>query len=208
MRNISIIIVLLYTFAEALSAQNTDALDTLYSKMTSSEVTMEYAYTLTSGSGVRTIGDGCVSVQGNAYVMKGNGLELYCDGKTVWVIDPEGKEVVIETPAQGEEAYMDNPALLFVNMDKAFLIDGSKRNGSTVSYVLSSKVESGIRTAAVTLEDSGEAPVIKSAVFSLADGSSLDIKIKSMTFSEKKPLTSFFYDISRLDSSWLVTDLR
>lgn len=208
MRKTSIVILLMCLLAEASSAQNSVALDALYARMTSSATSMQYTYSLLPSSGVKLSGEGSVMVQDSAYVMKGNGMELYCDGKTVWIVDTEGKEVMIESPAEGDEAYLDNPALLFVNMDKVFRVDGSKRNGSILSYVLSSKVESGVRTASVSIDDSGRTPVMISASFSLSDGSSLDIKIKSMTFSEKKPLTSFFYDISSLNSSWLITDLR
>ena len=86
-------------------------------------------------------------------------------------------------------------------------VDGVKADGSINTYVLSPKVSCGIKTATLSINASGE-PVITSAVFALADGSGLDIKIKSMTFSDKKPLTSFCFDVSVLDSSWLITDIR
>jgi hypothetical protein len=68
-------------------------------------------------------------------------------------------------------------------------------------------VACGIKAATLSVT-SDPSPVISSAHFILSDGAEMDIKIKSMTFSEKKPLTSFFYDISGLDSSWVITDLR
>ena len=208
MKKISIITVLLCLSAGVLSAQGTGSLSSLYEKMTSSATSMDYSYSLLPSSGMKMTGDGSVTVQGNAYVMDANGLEMYCDGRTVWVVDLEGKEILMETPAEGENAYLDNPALLFVNMDEVFRIDGFRENGNAVTYLLSSKVESGVRTASITLDGSRNDPVITSATFYLSDDSRLDIKIKSMTFSQKKPLTSFFYDISNLDSSWLITDLR
>ena len=125
----------------------------------------------------------------------------------MWIIDPEGKEVIIQSASEGEQAYMDNPALLFVDMPKVFKVDSVRRQGSISTYAMSPAVVCGIRTAVIDVTF-GASPVMTSAHFTLSDGGDLDIKIKSMTFSEKKPLTSFFYDVSGLDSSWLITDLR
>jgi outer membrane lipoprotein-sorting protein len=167
---------------------------------------MDYSFTMNS-SDVKVVGNGSVKVQDSAYSMTGNGLQIICDGKTVWIIDAESKEVMIESPSQGDEAYMDNPALLFVNLSDAFSVDGVKKNGSVSTYVMSPMVACGIKAATLSVT-SDPSPAISSAHFILSDGAEMDIKIKSMTFSEKKPLTSFFYDISGLDSSWVITDLR
>lgn len=198
--------VLLYSLTGALYAQNDAVLKSLYQKMSASAVSMDYSYVLKS-SGFKTVGNGTVTVQDSAYVMNGSGLQICCDGKTVWTVDQDGKEVLIESPAEGAQSYMDNPALLFVNLSDTFTVDGVKADGSINTYVLSPKVSCGIKTATLSINASGE-PVITSAVFALADGSGLDIKIKSMTFSDKKPLTSFCFDVSVLDSSWLITDIR
>ena len=199
-------IVLLHSLAGALNAQGNAVLNSLYSKMSASCVSMDFSFTMNS-SDVKVVGNGSVMVQDSAYSMTGNGLQIICDGKTVWIIDAESKEVMIESPSQGDEAYMDNPALLFVNLSDAFSVDGVKKNGSVSTYVMSPMVSCGI-TAATLSVTSDPSPVISSAHFILSDGAEMDIKIKSMTFSEKKPLTSFFYDISGLDSSWVITDLR
>jgi outer membrane lipoprotein-sorting protein len=207
MRKISILmIVLLHSLAGALHAQGNAVLNSLYSKMSASCVSMDYSFTMNS-SDVKVVGNGSVMVQDSAYSMTGNGLQIICDGKTVWIIDAESKEVMIESPSQGDEAYMDNPALLFVNLSDAFSVDGVKKNGSVSTYVMSPMVSCGIKAATLSVT-SDPSPAISSAHFILSDGAEMDIKIKSMTFSEKKPLTSFFYDISGLDSSWVITDLR
>ena len=39
---------------------------------------------------------GTLILEGNCYFAKGNGIEIYCDGKTRWTVDPEEKEVYIE----------------------------------------------------------------------------------------------------------------
>lgn len=207
MKRISIfLVVLLYSVTGALYAQNNSVLNTLYQNFDTSSVTIEFSYTL-EVSDVNSTGNGTVTYQDGAYLMKGNGLQINCDRTTVWIIDQAGKEVIIETPAQGEQSYLDNPALLLVNLPEVFSVDNVTTSGSFHTYSLSPKVECGVKSAAVTIK-SQTVPDLSSAVFVLSDGGRLDIKIKSMTFSEKKPLTSFYFDVSLLDSSWLITDLR
>ncbi len=45
---------------------------------------------------------GTLLVQGTCYQAKGNGMEIYCDGKTRWTVDPAAREVYVE-PAGGIE---------------------------------------------------------------------------------------------------------
>ena len=145
MRKISILmIVLLHSLAGALHAQGNAVLNSLYSKMSASCVSMDYSFTMNS-SDVKVVGNGSVMVQDSAYSMTGNGLQIICDGKTVGIIDAESKEVMIESPSQGDEAYMDNPALLFVNLSDAFSVDGVKKNDNVSTYVMSPMVACGIK---------------------------------------------------------------
>ena len=111
---------LLLFWAGALSAQDTKLLDKLYSDMSSSCVEMTYTYE-TEVSGVKAVGEGKLDVQGDMWTMTGNGIQMWCDGKTLWVADPSLKEVVIE-PASGEDdgAILTNPASLFVRMQELF----------------------------------------------------------------------------------------
>ena len=197
---------LLHSFAGALRAQDDAVLQSLYARMADSCVSMDYSYVMHT-SDVKTAGEGSLMLQDSNYVMRGNGLQINCEGNLMWIIDPEGKEVIIQSASEGEQAYMDNPALLFVDMPEVFKVSTVKRSGTVNTYCLSPAVACGIKTALIDVI-SGISPVMTSAHFSLSEGGELDIKIKSMTFSEKKPLTSFFYDVSGLDPSWLTTDLR
>ena len=90
-----IFMALLLFWAGALSAQDTKLLDKLYSDMSSSCVEMTYTYE-TEVSGVKAVGEGKLDVQGDMWTMTGNGIQMWCDGKTLWVADPSLKEVVIE----------------------------------------------------------------------------------------------------------------
>lgn len=48
---------------------------------------------------------GTILLQDDCYCMKGNGLEIYCNGGTRWTLDREAKEAYIE-PANGMEEIM------------------------------------------------------------------------------------------------------
>ena len=55
----------------------------------------EYAYRLSSGN-TEMSGSGSVIFQGDAFVMKGDGLEVYCDGTDRWTVDRNAREAVAE----------------------------------------------------------------------------------------------------------------
>jgi hypothetical protein len=59
-------------------------------------------------SQTRVQGEAEVMLQGNAYMMRGNGIEVYCDGTKVWTVDPSLKEVYVEQVGNaGVNAFLD-----------------------------------------------------------------------------------------------------
>ena len=79
-------------------------------------VCYEFSTTL---SGFKTTGDGVLEIQGNAYHMKGNGIEIYCDGTSTWMIDEFAMEVVIESADSKDAGLLANPILLLMNLEEA-----------------------------------------------------------------------------------------
>lgn len=205
MKRIIISTLILCGLCVAAAAQGTTSLEQLCAKMSDKASALNYSYTL-SMSGVKTVGEGTVTTQDNAYVLKGNGMNIYCNGSTLWVMDVAGKEILIDSVAQGADAYLSNPVLLLANLNKIFSISSPITSGGNQLYKLTPKQECGIATGTVTVTMSN--PVFTSGSFKTSDGGQLDVKIKSMTFSEKKPLTFYVLDLSRFDSSWMITDLR
>ena len=189
-------------------AQDTSALKQLCAKMTENSATLNYSYTL-SLSGVKTVGDGVLYVQDQSYVMQGNGLKIYCNGSTVWLVDEAGKEVIIESVSQEANSYLSNPVLLLANIEAIFSVSAPTSSGSSLTYKLTPKCDCGIASGAVTLSAAGGSSyVFSSGTFKMSDGGQFGVKIKSMTFSSKKPLTFYNLDLSTFDSSWMITDLR
>ena len=60
----------------ATAAQGTSVLEQLCAKLTGSAAVMDYSYSLTM-SGVKSVGDGVLTVQDKSYVMQGNGIKIY-----------------------------------------------------------------------------------------------------------------------------------
>ena len=66
-----------------------------------SRISLRYTCTVTQDTPVKL--SGTLLVQGECYQAKGNGMEIYCDGQTRWTVDPEAKEVYVETSGGLEE---------------------------------------------------------------------------------------------------------
>ena len=198
---------LLLLLAGALSAQNIALLDKLYSDMSSSCVEMTYTYE-TEVSGVKAVGEGKLDVQREMWTMTGNGVQMWCDGKTLWVADPSLKEVVIE-PASGEDggAILTNPASLFVRMQELFNLTRSveSSDGKSVTFFMSPKTSGNMAFCNVELSKADAS--ILSGVFAFNDGSDVHVKVSSMSLSPKRETEAFRPQI-KFDSSWIVTDMR
>ena len=75
-------------------------LDAVAAHLRTDRISLNYAFTIAEPAPVQL--SGTLLAQGECYRAIGNGMEIYCDGKTRWTVDPESKEVYIET-AEGIE---------------------------------------------------------------------------------------------------------
>ena len=108
--------------------QQPSVFDTLRQKASEGCVSVDYEFSLTL-SGVRTVGEGTVEIQGDAYHMNGNGVEIYCDGKSTWLIDEVAEEVVIESADSRDAGLLANPILLLMNLEDSgisYEVNGQK----------------------------------------------------------------------------------
>ena len=132
-----------FCLAAAAMAQNA-TIDELRKLVETNRVTADYSFLMQE----KISCSGTITVQQPCFKVVGNGLEIYCDGKSRWTVDREAKEVYIEYSESPEE-YM------------AYLPDVS------------------------------------------------DLKVTVVKTSPlSDDLKPFFFDVSRLDSSWVITDLR
>ena len=140
--------------------------------------------------------------------VEGNGVQMYCDSASTWVIDPSSKEVVIE-PASSDpsETVITNPALMLSMVHSLFTITESlpTEDGKAVAYVLSPKGESAIDYLNLEILKAGAA--VRNAWVVFDDGTLIKIEVSSMKLTPKVS-DGMFRPQTVFDSSWIVTDLR
>lgn len=179
-------------------------LESLREMFADSAVCIECDYS-TEVQNTKVVGHSEIIVQKDMYSMHGNGLEIYCDGKTMWTIDDSAKEVIIEPCDAADRNYMANPVLILADLDKLFKVRSSRAlEAGKVSYSLDAVTQCGVAEADVVLTGNG---AVSKAQFVMDDGSVLSVQVASMKKTEEKQ-ASFFSPDCRFDSDWIVTDLR
>ena len=142
-------------------------------------VQFHYTYSLAKdGKPMTQVTDGDVTVEDNAFLLSGLGLEVRSDGTTRWSIDREAEEVLIEKVEK--EDLFTNPAL-FISSYKGYMdkirVNASSSNSLDVTLVLDEET---------------------SARFVL----------KGIVFEPKQGKSDFTLDVKSLPDSYLITDLR
>ena len=167
-------IALIFT-ALPMAAQNIPLLD----KVPGHRVTFDYTYGYVSGGKTYdNVASGKMIVQGNAYLLKGDGLEVYSDGKVRWTLDRSAKEAMID--AVSGEDITSNPAAIvssYKEFGKALKVNASTSDSLDIS---------------LTGEDGQVSRFRLTRIKFLPEGASSDFTIAR----------------SSLGSDWVITDLR
>lgn len=183
-----------------LFARDTEAFDAIYARMSSSCVSMSYSFVYQDRT--KVVGEGSLVSQGAAFRMQGNGLEVWCDGSTVWTLDKEAMEMVIDNVSD-EALDQGNPARLFTGLKDNFSISETVASGDSMTYVLTPLKDMEIKSCIVKIADGR----LQSGVFDL-NGKTLTIIVSAMSFGPLQPLSAFAFDPSVLSSDYIITDLR
>lgn len=86
----------------------------LLDKVQGHRVTFHYTYSLSQkGSGFSPVTDGNVTVEDNAYILQGLGMEVVSDGTTRWTLDRDAREALVEKVEK--EDLFTNPALFIAS---------------------------------------------------------------------------------------------
>lgn len=151
----------------------------LLDKVPGHRVTFHYTYSLSkNGADFSPVTDGEVTLEDNAYILEGLGLEVISDGNTRWSLDRAAKELVIELVEK--EDLFTNPALFVVNYKQ--YMDKMEVNASGAAYLdVTLNLDADTRTR-----------------FLLTD----------IVFMEPKGKSDFSMDEKSLSSDYIVTDLR
>ena len=175
-------------------------------EVSESSVTFTYSYSIID-RGTEVTGNGTVEMQGEAYIMSGDGLEIYCDGKTRWTVDRQSLEVVIESYDPETPDYTVNPAVLVGHFDRMFHVKSVSCTDTGFDYVLvPESAGTGISEMKISLASDGKR--LLSAGFRTENGTVADFTIPSFSFSPVSDSGRFSFDTSSLDGSYVVTDLR
>lgn len=95
MKRVLIILASMLSFS-LFSFGQTEKVDALLPLLESNRIVLDYDCIITGDNGVPVTYKGTLTAQEGCYTLKGNGVEIYCDGGTRWTVDPKSKEVYIE----------------------------------------------------------------------------------------------------------------
>ena len=126
------------------AAQKTQhaALDRLRAAISDSCLDLKCTYTMYV-SDTRVQGKADVVLQRNAYTMRGDGFEVYCDGTKVWTVDCSLKEVYVETIDSEDVNALLNPVSADIQFD-------SEGNPVSASFVMQDGLKVDIRIISAT----------------------------------------------------------
>lgn len=212
----TIIIVLALLASCFWAGAKSKTLERFIGKVSSSLVSFDYSFSMRSSSSkAKMTGEGTVRIQGNAFMLEGNGLEVWCDGSERWTVDRVAEEALVEDVDDSGDSYATNPALMITAVDSAFneissgasRFQGKAADVSVLSPVVKGKYSMDISGLKLFFK-SGTSDLIGAEV-KLNDGSVSEFVIKNLVFSDPlETRKSFRFDEKTLDDSYVVTDLR
>ena len=208
MKRLTALSVALLSVWQVLSAQVSDVYAAFVGNI--SDARLCFSYSFTGGFETKVTGKGEATVQDDCFLLDGNGLRIYCDGKTASTLDPAAKEVIIESLEEDSGNYI-NPAQLLGTVDKVFRC----KSQTPVSYAGHNAVKvileprrNPSEVSRITLYLSRDGKAAYGLSMSESDGSSTDFFIPSFKILPRGPVSDFRLDTSSLGSGYIITDLR
>lgn len=171
-------------------------------------VNVSYSYKIISSTNIK--GSGTLRLQDDAFYMNGDGLEIWCDGKTRWTLDRAAEEMAVESVSESESgAAAVDPALVLTSLDTHFNVVSSSSEADGLTKVRFSPLSGALEISSLTAWfKSAKLPVLSKADVVMEDGTVLEFVFTSMTYSEKVPVSEFSFDMKNASKSWIITDLR
>lgn len=195
----------LFLFVFCLNALGTaaqvphDAVADFISRMDASRVSFDYEY-VADGANVPVVGSGHIILQDGAWLLEGDGLRIWCDGKERWTVDVAAGEVVVENVSANDEVM---PITLISSLPDIFCWNRI----SDFRYELHPK--SGIDTdfaSIVLLFDKSFLP--SGAEMSTKNGGKISFSLSAIEFAPESSLAPIAISESSFDSSYFITDMR
>ncbi len=191
--------------------QSSGILDRFIAELSSSSAAFDYEYVLDNAK-VKMTGSGNVVLQGSSFIMKGDGLEVYCDGSVKWTIDRNASEAVAESFDREHPDYLANPALIVGDVSRVFSVvsENSSSFGGKSVIALHLAPLPGLKgiSSAVLYLSGAETPVPAGLEMKMDDGIILTLTVTSFALTSRTDSSSFSFDGKTLPSDFIVTDLR
>ena len=136
----------------------------------------------------------CLTVSGS-FIMKGDGLEVYCDGSVKWTIDRNASEAVAESFDREHPDYLANPALIVGDVSRVFSVvseNSSSFGGKSVTalHLVPQPGLKGISSAVLYLSGA-ESPVPAGLEMKMDDGIILTLTVTSFALTSRTDSSSF-----------------
>lgn len=198
-------------YGDSMPQQSPGILDRFIAELASSSAIFDYEYVL-DNTKVKMTGSGNVFLQGSSFIMKGDGLEVYCDGSVKWTIDRNASEAVAESFDREHPDYLANPALIVGNVSRAFSSVSEKPSsfGDKPATAISLAPLPGLKgiSSAVLYLSGAESPVPAGLEMTMSDGSFLRLTVTSFSLSPAIAPASFTFNEKSLSTDFVITDLR
>ena len=194
--------VLAMAFSFSSHARESRILNSFMDKVSGSPVHFSYVMDIRSDKApIKAEGDVCI--EGKCFRMIGNGLENRCDGKKIWTVDENAKEVYIEKADNAENFLLANPLLLISTLLNKMQLVSETTSGDKVTVIMKAAEKMDMDRAVITLSKTGyrllKAEIIK-------DGTSIVFDIPSFEYVQESFDPSIFRFRS-FSSDWIVTEL-
>ncbi len=153
---------------------------------------------------------GTVQAQGHAFKMVNPQLELFCDGKSKWILSTEIDELTIFPNDTSDTDLVENPIGFLTSLGTesssySYSARLKDSNGSWVVELIPSSKKMPYKSMLVGIDRISNLPV--KIEYTARDGSSYVVVIKSFKPSSGWPASNFIFPSNRL-KGLVVTDLR
>ncbi|MGM9734933.1 MAG: outer membrane lipoprotein carrier protein LolA [Candidatus Cryptobacteroides sp.] len=208
MRNI--LLTLAISLVASFPALSQDVRDDLFRafahKVSTSFTTVSYKYD-SKVSSVSISGEGTLEIQGLCYRNVTSGIEIWCDGVSLWTADTQAREMVIESVGDGYSPFAD-PVLLLMDIEESFSVSSVRKTGDGLhEYHLLPVMSCGVKECVICLSGSTSDPLPVNGRIYNNDGSTVNIIFTSVSISSATMPESHFRP-SGMGNGWVVTDLR
>jgi len=175
-------------FCSAQTAQ--EALDNFIGNVAVHRTVFDYTFVMQPSlkESPKVVGQGKLTMQDNCWCVEGMGVNMHCDGKSLWIVDESSGEIIIENAGDSEAAL--NPVTMIAAFDESFVRKSVTVEKQYVKAVLEPKGKGDIVSVTVMIARDGSS--LHCATVRMKDGTVTDFAVPSFAFKGKTQDMSVF----------------